>query len=90
MTLEIQKVLLATTGHVTEEERDILNANGYSRGEYGWLIFINPNADPSVSEIEEPSEGLAGAMRVAKENGCRYLLLDRDAQELEGLPVYEW
>src|SRR5690606_27474651 len=88
---EVVRTLIATTGHVTREEAKVLDEAGYSRGEYGWLLYVSGIEDlPVIPEIESPSEGLAGAIARARELGCRYLLLDRDADALEGVPVYDW
>lgn len=88
--VERHQMLVASTGHVTFEESRILEKSGYSRGEYGWLIYIHDRASPSVDEISHPSEGLKGALEMTVRLGCSYLLLDRDAASLEGVPTYDW
>jgi hypothetical protein len=90
MALEIHTMLVVSTGHVTNEERHILDDNGYSRGEYGWLLYVGNDANPVVEEIPSPSPGLVGAIKTARNNGCTYLLLDRDAEPIDGIPVYQW
>jgi hypothetical protein len=90
-TQEIVSMLIATTGHVTRRERGILDEHGYARGEYGWLIYVGEiPGSPIISEIPSPSRGLRGAIRCAQQSGCNYLLLDRDADELAGVPTYHW
>lgn len=69
----------------------MLNAGGYSLGEYGWLLYVDLTPEyPVVSKIEQPSPGLSGAIRTAREQGCDYLLLDRHAGTLKGVPTYDW
>lgn len=68
----------------------ILDAAGYGRGEYGWLICISSSRDPVIPEISRLSAGLAGAIRLAQKLGCAYLLLDRDADPIEGVRTYDW
>jgi len=87
--LEIGKILVATTAHVTWEEAQYLDANGYSRGEYGWFLHVGAEDHP-VAGIEHPSPGLAGIIETAQRAGCVYLLLDRDADAVEGVPTYDW
>jgi len=89
MTYEIAQMLIASTGHVTERESEVLNTAGYSRGEYGWLIHVDDTI-PTVPEIEDPSPGLTGAIETTRKLACQYLLLDRDGPVLKGVPSYKW
>lgn len=87
---EIYKVLVCSTAHVTREEAEILDHHGYARGEVGWLVWVLKDQDFAVPEIEHPSPGLKGAIDFARNSGCQYLLFDRDAETLEGVPDYDW
>lgn len=89
---EIERILVATTAHITREEARKLDLGNYSRGDTGWLIYVNHPSDyrSQIPEISQPSEGLAGAIAQARALGCAYLLLDRDADALEGVPTYDW
>jgi len=86
----IHAMMVVSTQHVTVEERDILDAQGYSRGEYGWLIWVGREKDFPIPEIPRPSEGLRGVIERARAVQCTYVLMDRDADTLPDLPVYDW
>jgi hypothetical protein len=88
-TAEIANLIVASTSHVTRQEAEYLDANGYSRGEYGWFLHV-AKGDQPVAGIEHPSPGLAGVIEAAREAGCVYLLLDRDADAVAGVPTYNW
>lgn len=89
LPIEIAKLALASTAHVTQDEGPRLTAAGMARSEYGWLIWIGGTTTPAG--IDWPmSPGLRGAIAAARQVGAQYLLLDRDASELEGVPTYEW
>lgn len=88
--MEIAKMLIASTAHVTDRERATLDENGYSRGEYGWLIYTGEPGDSVLPEFDELSPGLTGVLEAARRTDCRYVLLDRDADELAGVPTYNW
>lgn len=85
--VEIQQLLVASTAHVTAGEREILDSQG-TYGEYGWLLPVM--SDLSVSNIDQPSAGLLGALKAARVYGCAYLLLDRDADPIDGVTTYDW
>lgn len=88
--MEIAKMLIASTAHVTDQERCVLDDNGYSRGEYGWLIYVGEPGAGVLPELDILSEGLNAAVLAARKADCRYLMLDRDGDELPGVSVYEW
>jgi hypothetical protein len=85
---EMHSVLVASTAHVTVQEAQVLTERGYSRGEYGWLLCVGLRGISVVPELEAASEGLSGVIRQARARGCRYVLLDRDADPLNGVPTY--
>lgn len=90
MSAEIVQMMIASTAHVTNQERATLDENGYSRGEYGWLIYVGEAGDAVVPEIDAPSAGLDAVIVAARAAGCMYLMLDRDGDALDGVPVYQW
>ena len=58
----------------------------YPHGEYGWLIRV-PEED---AEREACPEGLDKCLVYAAKRDCHWLLLDRDADQIDDLPAYEW
>lgn len=88
--VETSLVAVVSTAHVTREEAKILDAHGYRRGPTGWFLYVDASGMPVIPEIPNPSEGLAGAIEIARERGCHYLLLDRDAEIIEGVKTYDW
>ncbi|MGE4410432.1 MAG: hypothetical protein AB7D33_07675 [Sphingobium sp.] len=54
---------------------------------YGWLISTDPSSFGDTSEI--PAD-LVGVLAFARELGCNYLILDRDASTTDRLAGYEW
>lgn len=87
--LEIARMLICSTAHLTKIEAKGLEIGGYSRGEYGFLLYVGSELDP-VPEIPLKSDGLVGAMQTARDAGCVYLLLDRDGEKIANVPTYEW
>lgn len=89
--MTIETMLVISTGHVTLKTAKMLDSNpniwpvkGYRHGEYGWLFPVPP-------EIEEhiPLD-LYRVLSAAKEQGCVWLLMDRDAEALDDLKVFDW
>jgi len=77
-----------STGHVTYDDSQAiprLIRNGTINGairEYGWLIHVESNDGdlPALNAI----------LTAARERGFFWVLLDCDADFVDGLPVYDW
>lgn len=50
---------------------------------YGWF-FRAPPSDADFPEF------LRGIIEAARNAGCDYVMLDRDAEELDGVPTFDW
>ena len=87
---EICPLLIASTAHVTAGEAQALTDHRYSRGEYGWLIYVGQPGDSVLTDIELVSAGLVEVIRRERQEGCPYVLLDRDAGILPDAPTYDW
>jgi hypothetical protein len=97
----IIRVLDASTAHLPEHVCEDLNswegvtayALSTSDDHYGWLLHVPEElADPAEQELDEdgvPAEVLT-LQRFARGLDCDYVLLDRDAAQVEGLPTWEW
>jgi len=63
---------------------------------YGFAVFVNPDTkEPRLEdEIKEAGFGYSDAFKkligMARDAGCRYLLLDRDGPEYEDLEKFDW
>jgi hypothetical protein len=91
--LEIQKYLVVSTAHITEEENEYLRDEVYSQlsvytTDYGHSIFV-------PHENLKKFEGIVGKnvlslLKIAYKNGCCYLKLDRDGFVYDDLPKFDW
>ena len=91
--MEISKLLVLSTAHITENTtRQLENTpscdwpmSGGEYSEYGWFMR---------SGFEDRPVGLPDDLWklfvFAKDQGCDYLLLDRDGPVLDELPQYDW
>jgi hypothetical protein len=70
--------------HDTPEWVDDLIA--YPHGEYGWMICVVGFTDGP----EGPPEDMLYCIEHAKNSGCDWLLLDRDAELIDELPSFDW
>lgn len=66
----------------------------YQHGEYGWLICL---AGDCVEHLKADAEAMAvfpkellAVMEYATANDCEWLLLDRDAEQIDELPSFDW
>jgi hypothetical protein len=98
--LVVEAYLLASTGHLTPSEKQVLAAGKApcehlvlsASSEYGWMLHINEaliseeaDADAAFAEL---SEGCAGVLKKALLYGLHFVRFDADAEVIDGLPVY--
>lgn len=82
----VESMLVASTAHVTESTcNGFLHTfpGAYEKGEYGWVIYADGPRDNCPAD-------LAACLDAAKAKGCEWLMLDRDADAIEELPIFEW
>lgn len=98
--LEIHPLPVISTGHLTKEVAERLDAEGDSNPwcpvatwEYGYFIFL----DDLFAVLEEPPQCLVDIrnwrMELEKRgvvDNSRWLRLDGDGSRVEELPYYEW
>ena len=87
---EIHRLLVTSTAHVTDHEAQLLTDHGYRRDQSGWFFYVGEEGYDSLPEIARKSRGLFGVIFCARLDGCAYVLLDRDAETLPGVAIYDW
>lgn len=100
--LETPRMLVLSTAHITEETSECLDNSAisseqrvplhFAKGEYGFLIPIIPFEPGDVEDRErwEAYPDLAAIRAVAEAAGCSWIMLDRDADTVDGLSTYDW
>lgn len=84
----IHRMLDLSTAHLPPEARaELNNYEGVTAREYeyGWLLYVPPRLG---SGADYP-DFINDIWRYATKHDCRYVLLDRDAEEITDLPTYE-
>lgn len=65
----------------------------YNKGENGWLVPIITDdlkeGESFYHEVKAP-EDLATVLRFAMEQGCSWVMFDKDGEQIESLPKFEW
>jgi hypothetical protein len=89
--LVIRAFLDLSTAHLREETRD--NLNSYERvladkTQHGWLLYVPLDADEIADESDWPQE-LLPIVKLARAEGCDYVLFDADAAETDLLPTFD-
>ena len=90
-TLEIRKLLVLSTGHLTKDTVDYLDRTdpaiwGFAGGHYGDAGYFCYAYDDAVGVPDD----LLGVMRFARTHGCVNVLFDKDAEQIDNLPYYDW
>lgn len=91
--LVIRTFLDLSTAHLSEETcRDLNSYDGVTayKTTYGWLMYVpDENADGLAEEGDWPAE-LLPIVKLARTNGCAYILFDADAATSDLLPTFDW
>lgn len=92
---EITNMLVLSTGHITDDTADYLEHPegteiiSYRKGDYGW--FVNVEDDLDDEKMEDQPADLVACKRLARQNGCNWIMFDRDGPaEKDLLPYYVW
>jgi hypothetical protein len=77
--LEITKMLVLSTGHLTEDSG---NTTFFDR--WSWIVWV-PN-----EQLEDYPSDLLQAFDLARNNGCDWIKFDSDGGVVDELPNYDW
>lgn len=97
--LEINKELVVSICHIPEETSDWLESpqglvQVYDIHEYGHRIFIPGDNKLAQEEADAVRElgmvELSDLMTLAKNNDCKWLVLDCDGPYVDTLPQFDW
>lgn len=97
--MEIAKMLVACTSNISKATADLIEEDiecqlhdgtmpvVFRKGEYGWFVNVS---DERAELYPDTPKDLAALIELAAKQGCQWVMLDRDADEVEGLEVFEW
>lgn len=95
--LEIQRYLVVNISHINPRDMNRLKKGSdtsliLNEFEYGVSIYTGDKREPAwkIAEDEVFSFGTQTMLKLALDNDCRYLKLDRDGPVVEGYAVYDW
>lgn len=89
----IKKILEINGSHISKETSNILSSEPefinliIQELDYGWLLSECEDTDLDTGLIHNDLQAI---MLKARELGCDYVILDCDAECLDGLAVYDW
>ncbi|USM11459.1 hypothetical protein vBCbaSRXM_14 [Citromicrobium phage vB_CbaS-RXM] len=85
MSLEIAKVLILSTRHIEPESIERLEClSTVFQCDYGALLST------SATVPAKWPEDIQTVKDFAREQGCDYVMWDRDGPEIDELPKYDW
>ena len=90
---EIHKTLMISTAHVRGLDAQRLEDGehggvAYTLDEYGFLLWVEK--DGEGTSFPPLSDALRNCIKIAREQGCQYLRLDRDGPVYDGLETFDW
>lgn len=87
----IRKVLDCSWHHVSATTRERLESEESMRtmvGEDGYLVHVQDPEYASDDDEDDTPADLLAVLAHARANGCDFVMLDRDADYIDGLTVY--
>lgn len=90
-TYEIERSLVLSTAHISEATAALLGDHSEAEDfnvvvyavEYGWLVWADSADFAGAPE-------LSALLKLAREQGCKWIRFDQDGEVVEGLPTFEW
>lgn len=94
INVEVQRVLVISTAHMTAEDSDMLRhgehplvTHSYEEGDF---VILN-ELEEKMSEIRTIfSKEFENLVVLAQKNSCEILRLDRDGPVYSQLPTFDW
>jgi hypothetical protein len=94
----VRRVLDLSTGHLPQQVCNQLNSyegvTAYELSDHGWLCYVPEDPEAHANDYGVDGDGVPSTLLrlqvIARAAGCDYLLFDRDAARIPGLPRYDW
>lgn len=84
--MEKHNMLALSTGHLTQKTIcNMENFIAYEKGEYGWFVYV-----PEIMDTYEMPKDLDNCIQFARNNGCDWIMFDRDVETIDSLQIYDW
>jgi hypothetical protein len=91
--------LIVSSAHIQQKDNNLLytsvhdvnlGAIVYELGEYGYMIYVREFASNSTLKAIGFSKDFINLVKLAQDNNCEYLRIDRDGPLFDELPTFEW
>lgn len=92
---EIERTLVASTAHVSEEEMNLITTEDYGSPyavtpyEEGCYIYLGETAEDK-NKLAAHSLEFARLVEIARQQNCSYLRLDGDGPVYKDLKTFNW
>ncbi|PFV35749.1 hypothetical protein [Bacillus thuringiensis] len=90
--LPITKVLELSTKHICEDTVALLDniltsqIAAYQKEEFGWFIYVSSEENENTNIPDD----LSTIISFARLNNCSWVMLDRDCDTIDELPIFDW
>lgn len=85
LKVKSETMMIASSGHIKLKDNDWAKDNAHMKSDFSYLFSV-----PQVEYEENMPQSIAFLLGIAASNGYEWLLLDCDADVIEGIPCYDW
>jgi hypothetical protein len=87
----IEKILVVSTCHITEEEDNFLNKNTKFKDPWSFILYISAEeTDLYEKNYLGGHKNLIKITSLARQLDCQWVKIDADGKVFDFLDIYEW
>ena len=85
--MEKLQMIVVSTGHIREEDRDIFDSECSMQNENGYLVYVSNVYKNPWKSLHSNYQKIVD---LCIKEDCRYIMFDCDGPFIDGLEIFQW